>query len=86
VRVEAGRLVELGGAGGAASLAAAPLWFLGPSLAGRVEDVAGPPYELASVIRAALADGEPVAALEIGPTRDISRPADVVLRNFPYLG
>jgi hypothetical protein len=28
----------------------------------------------------------PVAAVEIGPTRDLTEPADLVRENFAYLG
>lgn len=86
VRVEHGRVVELGGAPAEGCLAAAPLWFLGEALTARLDALSGPPYELAEAFRAALAAGEPVAALPVGPTRDLTRPADVVTRNFPYLG
>jgi NDP-mannose synthase len=86
VRVEDGRAVGLGGEPGEGSLAAAPLWFLGESLAGRLEELPGPPFELAEAFRRAIAVGEPVAALELGPTRDLTRPHDLVTRNFPYLG
>jgi CTP:molybdopterin cytidylyltransferase MocA len=68
------------------SLAAAPLWFLGEPVAARLDTLPGPPFELAEALRAAIAAAEPVAALEVGPTRDLTRPADVVSRNFPYLG
>jgi NDP-sugar pyrophosphorylase family protein len=86
VRVEGGRVVALGGDPDESSLAAAPVWFLGESIAPRLESLSGPPYELAEALRAAIGAGEPVEALEIGPTRDLTRPADVVARNFPYLG
>jgi choline kinase len=84
VQVENGRLVALGeGAGD--GLAAAPLWFLSGELAARLESLSGPPFELAEAFRRALADGGEIAALELGPTRDLTRPTDVILRNFPYL-
>jgi UDP-N-acetylglucosamine diphosphorylase / glucose-1-phosphate thymidylyltransferase / UDP-N-acetylgalactosamine diphosphorylase / glucosamine-1-phosphate N-acetyltransferase / galactosamine-1-phosphate N-acetyltransferase len=86
VRVEGDRVVELGGAPGGGSLAAAPLWFVGESLGDRLAELPGPPFELAEALRHAIGAGEPVAALEIGPTRDLTRPADLVTRNFPYLG
>lgn len=86
IRVEAGRVLELGGEPGESCLAAAPLWFLGEPLAPRLARLSGPPYELAEALRGAIEAGEPVAALEIGPTRDLTRPADLVARNFPYLG
>jgi NDP-sugar pyrophosphorylase family protein len=86
VRVERGRAVELEVEPGENRLAAAPLWFLGEPLAARLEALSGPPYELVEALRGAIEAGEHVAALEIGPTRDLTRPADVVARNFPYLG
>ena len=88
VRVEDGRLVSFGEearmADGAV-LTAAPLWFLDASLAARVADVPGPPYELVAAYRAALAAGDEVVALPLGPTRDLTHPADLVASNFPYL-
>jgi dTDP-glucose pyrophosphorylase len=83
VTVTAGRLARLGEGDGA--LAAAPLWFLGEELVAALDGVPGPPYELAHVVREALAAGMEVRALELGPTRDLTRPADVVAENFPYL-
>jgi NDP-sugar pyrophosphorylase family protein len=93
VRVESNRVVELSdpsethrGPCDSGSLAAAPLWFLDPSVAARIDGLSGPPYELAAALRGAIAAGDPVAALEVGPTRDLTHAADVVARNFPYLG
>lgn len=93
VRIEGGRVVELGdpsesrpGPSDSLLLAAAPLWFLDPSVAARIDGLSGPPYELAAALRGAIAAGDPVAALEVGPTRDLTHPSDVVARNFPYLG
>jgi NDP-sugar pyrophosphorylase family protein len=86
VRVESGRVVELGGEPGDDRLAAAPLWFLGEAVASGLDALPGPPFELAEAVRGVLAAGEAVAALEVGATRDLTRPADVVSRNFPYLG
>jgi MurNAc alpha-1-phosphate uridylyltransferase len=91
VRMEDGRIVAFGDAGAAAgegpgpTLTGAPLWFLGERPAAWVADVPGPPFELASVLARALDAGEAVSALPVGPTRDLTRPEDVVVRNFPYL-
>ena len=84
VRVEDGRVVEVGGPAGERGTAptAAPLWFLGPAVAAELDRLSGPPFELAEALRAA--QGE-VAAVPVGPTRDLTRPEDVVLANFPYL-
>lgn len=89
VRVEGGRVTDLrepapGECDGPA-LTAAPLWLLGQPIVSRLEAVAGPPYELAAAALAAIAGGEEVTALEVGPTRDLTSPADVVSRNFAYL-
>ena len=89
VRVENGRLVSVvekppgDPAGG--TLAGAPLWFLGEELCSFLSDLPGPPFELAVAAQRAIESGKEVAALEIAPTRDITRPEDVILRNFPYL-
>ncbi len=85
VRVARGRVLELGGEPGEGCLAAAPLWFLAEPIGARLKALSGPPYELAEALRAALEAGEPVVALPVGPTRDLTRPADLVTRNFPYL-
>jgi dTDP-glucose pyrophosphorylase len=83
VRVQDGRIVEIGGARG--ELTAAPLWLLGESVLPALGRVQGPPYELAEAFREELRAGTEVVALEVGPTRDLTRPEDVVLENFPYL-
>ncbi len=80
VRVEEGRIVEIGGERG--ELTAAPLWFFAESVLPRLDEVPGPPYELAAAIGTSVGE---VAALEIGPTRDLTHPEDVVVENFPYL-
>jgi dTDP-glucose pyrophosphorylase len=84
VRVENGRLVALGEQE-EDGLAAAPLWFLSGELAATLESLSGPPFELAEAFRRALQNGREIAALELGPTRDLTRPTDVILGNFPYL-
>jgi dTDP-glucose pyrophosphorylase len=84
VRIEEGRLVALG-EGGEDGLAAAPLWFLSGELAATLDSLSGPPFELAEAFRRALENGREIAALELGPTRDLTRPTDVILGNFPYL-
>jgi dTDP-glucose pyrophosphorylase len=84
VRVEEGRVVVLG-EGDENGLAAAPLWFLDGGLAESLASLTGPPFELAEAFDRALEAGREIAALELGPTRDLTRPTDVILRNFPYL-
>ena len=64
--------------------AAAPLWLLGPAPARhlRVDTV---PFELAVSYQRAIDEGATVAAIEIGATRDLTYPVDLVVQNFPYL-
>jgi NDP-sugar pyrophosphorylase family protein len=89
VRAEGGRLlavIEKPPPGTAAGgLAGAPLWFLSDELAAALGEVPGPPFELAAAAQRALERGSDLAAIPIGPTRDITRPEDVIARNFPYL-
>ena len=72
------------GEDGADGLAAAPLWLLGDKVIARLcEDEA--PYELASAFQAAIDDGAAIAGVEIGPTRDLTDPLDLMHENVPYL-
>ena len=65
---------------------AAPLWAVGPALAGYVESRPGEaPFELALAFQHAIDAGERVAGIQIGPTRDLTAPVDVLEENFPYL-
>jgi hypothetical protein len=43
------------------------------------------PYELGNAYQSAIAAGEAVLAVEIGKTRDLTDPLDLVEENFPYL-
>jgi len=63
---------------------AAPLWGLGPAVTERL-CLDSPPYELEHAFQAAIAAGETVIAVEIGKTRDLTYPLDLVEENFPYL-
>jgi hypothetical protein len=80
VTIEDGRVTALGRGGATA----APLWFLGPEAAALLDDAPGPPFELGWILERMLESG--VAALPLGPTRDLTRPGDLVRENFPYLG
>ena len=63
---------------------AAPLWGLGAGVAERLcRD--SPPYELANAYQSAIDGREVVVAVEIGKTRDLTYPLDLVEENFPYL-
>jgi dTDP-glucose pyrophosphorylase len=62
----------------------APLWGLGAAVAERL-CLDQPPYELGNAYQAAIDAGAAVAAIEIGRTRDLTDPLDLVEENFPYL-
>jgi NDP-sugar pyrophosphorylase family protein len=64
--------------------AAAPLWAVGPGVAERL-CLDNAPYELEHAFQAAIEAGETIAAVEIGKTRDLTYPLDLVKENFPYL-
>jgi NDP-sugar pyrophosphorylase family protein len=64
----------------------APLWAIGPTFVQYLADLPGPPYELAVAAQRAVDAGAAIAAVEIGRTRDLTHPVDLVERNFPYLG
>ena len=68
-------------------LASAPLWRLGETFDPALLDgLSGPPFELAGAFQALIDAGETVHGVEIGPTRDLTRPLDCLEENFPYLG
>jgi CTP:molybdopterin cytidylyltransferase MocA len=68
---------------GAPGAMAPPLWGIGPELLAHLEDLPGPPFELREAFRRA---GLEAGAFELGPTRDLTYPADLVRHNFVYLG
>src|SRR5207244_13481417 len=62
---------------------AAPLWGLSDEIG--LDGLPGPPFELSAAFQRAIDAGKRVAAIEIGPTRGLTEPADLVRENFPYL-
>jgi dTDP-glucose pyrophosphorylase len=64
---------------------AAPLWLLTDAVAAFLDDLPGPPFELRDAFQRAIDAGTTVRGVEIGPTRDLTEPADLVAHNFPYL-
>ena len=86
VRVEDGRVTRLLDDDPGNPLAGAPLWLLGAAAARFLDPLPGKaPHELASALELALEAGERVAGVEIGKTRDLTSPLDLVEENFPYL-
>jgi NDP-sugar pyrophosphorylase family protein len=62
----------------------APLWGLNRAIAERLRQDR-PPYELGNAYQAAIDAGQIVLAVEIGKTRDLTYPLDLVEENFSYL-
>jgi CTP:molybdopterin cytidylyltransferase MocA len=62
----------------------APLWALDEPVVSRL-CLDKEPWELENAFRAAIAAGAGIAAIEIGKTRDLTDPLDLVEENFPYL-
>jgi NDP-sugar pyrophosphorylase family protein len=84
--VENGRVVQVVAPKAPGGFTGAPLWWLGPEVASFLEPLPGkPPYELGSVMQLAIDAGVVVSAIQVGRTRDLTTPFDVVHENFPYL-
>ncbi|MGZ4289813.1 MAG: nucleotidyltransferase family protein [Gaiellaceae bacterium] len=63
-----------------------PLWLVGERVARFLDPLPGnAPYELQDVFQAAGDDGAIVSAIQIGRTRDLTTPEDLVRENVPYL-
>lgn len=63
-----------------------PLWAVGGRIAPHVEALPGAaPYELSTAFQVAIDAGEHVAGIEVGPTRGLTTPFDLLEQNFPYL-
>jgi GTP:adenosylcobinamide-phosphate guanylyltransferase len=66
---------------------AMPLWGVGPSVAGHVDALPGArPFELSTAFQQAIDAGEQIAGIEVGSTRGLTTPFDLLEHNFPYLG
>lgn len=86
IKIVGGRVVEPVDRDPANTLGSAPLWGLGPGLVPFLDGLSGPPYELADAFVRAIAAGLPIAGIEIGKTRDLTHPEDLVKENVGYLG
>ena len=84
VRSMDGRVTRMSDDDPANPWSGAPLWGVGPAVASRL-CLDRPPYELENAFQSAIDEGEAVLAVEIGKTRDLTYPLDLVEENFPYL-
>jgi hypothetical protein len=69
-----------------AELTSVPLWGLGAELVPFLEDLPGPPCELADAYGRALDAGVEVRGVVVPGTRDLTHVVDLIRHNFPYLG
>jgi molybdopterin-guanine dinucleotide biosynthesis protein A len=65
--------------------AAAPLWAATGETLAFLDSLPGPPFELTIAFQRAIDAGKTILGIGIGPTRDLTEPADVVRHNFLYL-
>jgi bifunctional UDP-N-acetylglucosamine pyrophosphorylase/glucosamine-1-phosphate N-acetyltransferase len=64
----------------------APLWLVDDAVHRFLEPLPGkPPYELQDVFRLATDAGVRVSAIQVGRTRGLTSPVDLVRENVPYL-
>jgi dTDP-glucose pyrophosphorylase len=85
VRIENGLVTRVPDDDPSNPVSAAPLWFVGPAVERQLADLPGPPFELATAFERAIDAGARVAGVEIGRTRDLTFPLDLVVQNFSYL-
>jgi dTDP-glucose pyrophosphorylase len=85
VRVEDGRIVRVVDDDPQNELFASALWGFTERLVPFLDRVSGPPFELSDAYQRAIDAGEEIQAIEIGQTRNLTGPLDLVRENFPYL-
>jgi NDP-sugar pyrophosphorylase family protein len=85
-RVDDGRVTRVLDDDPTNPLSGAPLWLLTAATAPYLDGLGGPPYELADLFQRAVDAGLEIAGIEIGPTRDLTYPLDLLQENFTYLG
>ena len=86
IHVKDGRVVRFKRRTPGADWTAAPIFHIGRGVAAFLDPLPGnAPYELVDVFQRAIDSGVPVSAIQIGRTRDITTPLDLVSENFPYL-
>ena len=84
LRLRDGRVERVRDEAAGSGLSGAPLWALTRPIVERLR-CDREPYELENSFQAAIDAGAMIAAIEIGKTRDLTDPLDLVEENFPYL-
>jgi GTP:adenosylcobinamide-phosphate guanylyltransferase len=85
VDVRDGLVLRVRDPNGPGPLSAAPLWVVGPPVHERL-CLDARPWELGNAFQAAIDAGKQIRGVEIGATRDLTTPLDLLEENFPYLG
>ena len=85
MRIEDGRVRAVYDLDPELAFTSAPLWALGPELLQYLDDLPGPPWELKDAYQRAIDDDRTIASIELGKTRDLTDPLDLVEENFPYV-
>ena len=86
VQVEDGLVRRVNARDAPGDWTAAPLWHVGPRVDEHLRPLPGrAPYELGDVFQRAIDTGARVSAIQVGRTRDLTSPVDVLRENFPYL-
>lgn len=86
VEIAAGRVTRVLDDDPANPYSAAPLWLLGPEPLQFLDELPGPPFELSAALQRAIDAGASIQAVDVGRTRDLTFPVDLIAGNFPYLG
>lgn len=86
MRVVDGRVLSVLDRDASSKASGAPLWAIGPELLPYLDGLGGPPFELSQAFERAIAAGVVINGVEVGKTRDLTHPADLIRENFPYLG
>jgi CTP:molybdopterin cytidylyltransferase MocA len=84
VGTSGGRVVRVLDRGGRGPWSGAPLWAVGEPVVERL-CLDRRPWELGNAFQRAIDEGHEVRGIEIGATRDLTHPVDLVVENFPYL-
>ena len=84
IGVEDGRVTHVLGYGGPGEWSGAPLWGVRADVHARL-CLDERPHELGRAFQQAVDAGGEVVAVPIGPTRDLTRPLDLLEENFPYV-
>jgi glucose-1-phosphate thymidylyltransferase len=85
IKVKDGSVVRFDNDDASDPTTGAPLWLLGTTAHRHLDSLPGPPFELKEALDRARAGGAKTGAIEIGPTRDLTDPFDLVEENFGYL-